>query len=135
MVQNNNSKKKIKRKLFAKKQLEYIKNIYSTRKVGEKQKKPIKYEFEFAKNKFKFLQEYIGRLVKRGNKASVEIGFVRILRALKKKRRKFVLLDYLTKAINEVRPAIQFISKKVGSITYQIPVILPVPKEVSKGIY
>ena len=34
-----------------------------------------------------------------------------------------------------MRPAIQFISKKVGSITYQIPVILPVPKEVSKGIY
>lgn len=98
MVQNNNSKKKIKRKLFAKKQLEYIKNIYSTRKVGEKQKKPIKYEFEFAKNKFKFLQEYIGRLVKRGNKASVEIGFVRILRALKKKKKKVCFIRLFNKS-------------------------------------
>ena len=32
MVQNNNSKKKIKRKLFAKKAVRIYKNIYSTKK-------------------------------------------------------------------------------------------------------
>lgn len=97
--------------------------------------KKFKYTFNFNTKKFKFYSKYIGLLIKRGKKASIENGFFNILRNLKKEKRKYILTRYLTKSINQARPYLALITKKRGSISYNIPVSISLKREIFQSIY
>jgi len=99
-------------------------------KKNKLKKKFNKFIFNFNQKKFNFFFKYINILTKLGNKQMVEIGFFKILRNLKKEKKTYVLTTYLTKAINEARPVLSFISKKRGGRIYKVPISIPINREV-----
>lgn len=104
----------------------------------EKKKKIIKksnFTFNFNKKKFKFFSKYIGMLIKKGKKSSIENGFFSILRKLKKENNMYHLSEYLKKSINQVRPFLALIVKKKGSVSYSIPVSITIKREIFQAIY
>ena len=74
-------------------------------------------------------------LIKRGNKAKIEAGFLVVLRDLKKKKRKYSITEYLRRATNQARPFLTLVSKKRGSVSYRIPMYISIKREVFQAIY
>lgn len=105
------------------------------KKKKKKLIKKIRYTFNFKTKNFKFYSKYFGLLIKRGKKANIENGFFNILRNVKKEKKKFILTRYLTKSINQARPYLTLITKKRGSISYNIPVSVGVKREIFQSIY
>jgi len=98
------------------------------------QKKKIKYLFNFNIKKVNVLAKYINILIKRGEKARVELGFFNILRTIRKEKKSFILARYLVKVINEARPVLTFISKRRGSKIYRVPISISMRREIFQGV-
>jgi len=98
------------------------------------QKKKLKYLFNFNTKKVNVLAKYINILIKRGEKARVELGFFNILRTIRKEKKKFLLSRYLVKVINEARPVLTFISKRRGSKIYRVPISISMRREIFQGV-
>lgn len=59
--------------------------------MEKKKNKKFVLNLNLNKKKFKYFSRYIGMLIKRGNKAKIEAGFLVVLRDLKKKKENILL--------------------------------------------
>lgn len=91
-------------------------------------------EFQ-KKNKVSVLSELIAATQKAGKKERVEGGLLNMLRSMKREYPKFNIVGFLNDSVSNVKPYVGFISKKVGSVTYKIPIGLRFQKEISLGVY
>lgn len=73
-------------------------------------------------------------LQKAGLGFKVEQGALNVVRSIKKET-KIEINTFLSKSVNQVKPYVGLLSKKVGSTTYRIPVSISLEKEVSVGLY
>lgn len=103
-------------------------------KKNKLSKRELKFLFNFDKKQFNFFSKYINILLKRGNKAKVELGFFNILRNLRKEKKLYILSTYLTRAINGARPVLTLISKKRGGKVYRVPVSISMKREIFQAV-
>jgi ribosomal protein S7 len=109
------------------------KKIVKHKNIIENKKK--KFSIDIPPRKLKFLALYTGMLITKGYKGKIEQGFFTILRNLKKTKKKYLITNYLYRAMNQARPFLTLIAIKKGSMTYQVPAYISIKREIFQGIY
>jgi len=85
-------------------------------------------------NKVSLVAEYTAMILSKGLKFRSETALLNICRSLKKTKKTQSFLESLSNATNQCKPYVALLSKKVGSVTYKIPVSLSLLKENSVSI-
>lgn len=82
----------------------------------------------------KLVSKFINCLMWDGKKSIAQRVFYEALNTLEKKVSGIDPLDVFNKALNNVKPSLEVRSKRVGGATYQVPIEVPIKRQISLSI-
>ncbi len=82
----------------------------------------------------KLVSKFINCLMWDGKKSIAQRVFYEALNTLEKKVSGVDPLDVFNKALNNVKPALEVRSKRVGGATYQVPIEVSIKRQISLAI-
>jgi small subunit ribosomal protein S7 len=91
------------------------------------------YHYKRSKDNNFILARFCSQLLREGKKFNAEKTSLKLLRVIQKQRRVTGIVT-LERCIDKAIPYVGLRAKKVGSVTYKIPVPLSKRKEISAGI-